>query len=192
MPRPGTLETCRKYLYTDADQIPDAYRDHVLRVRVGFTYWYEYPTKPRGEVKEHLVKTFGVTAKTAYEDIQIIEVLLGNIKNPEKAWIRYRVNSMLEQAYSIAEIKKDPKAMAIAADKMGRYNQLHLPDNETMPYGDIVPQNFEPTDDPSSLGIKKIPDLRERKRKLLEKYAQDIEAIDIKYDDLKDDDEDDK
>lgn len=190
MARPGALEICRKYLYEDIDTIPEAYRERVMRVRVGFTFWYEFPTKTRTQVRSQIVEEFKVAHKTAYEDIQIIEVLLGNIKNPEKAWMRYRVNSMLETAFQKAEDLEDPKAMAFVADKLGKYNQLDKPDAEPLPYDDIVPQSFEPTDDPTSLGLKKDPNIREKKKKMLEKYLNEIEIVDVPYEDIIKDDND--
>lgn len=184
MPRPGTLEVCRKYLYEDVDNIPEAYRARVTRVRVGFSFWYEFPTKTRSDVREQIVNEFHVTGRTAYEDIQIIETLLGNIKNPEKAWMRYRVNAMLEEAYSKAEEANDVKGMVYAADKIGRYNQLDQPDADPLPFEEIVPQPFEPTDDPSDLGVKKDPNIRKKKKKMLEKYLSEIEIIDVPYEDM--------
>jgi hypothetical protein len=192
MPRPGTLEVCRKYLYEDVDNIPETYRERVKRVRVGFSFWYEFPTKTRSEVRDHITNEFGVTGRTAYEDIQIIETLLGNIKNPEKAWMRYRVNAMLEEAYSKAETANDVKGMVYAADKIGKYNQLDQPDADPLPFDEIVPQNFEPTDDPSGLGVKKDPDIRKKKKKMLEKYMSEIEIIDVPYEDILKDAEDEK
>jgi hypothetical protein len=189
MPRPGTLEICRKYLYEDTDQIPEAYQDRVKRVRVGFSHWYEFPSTSRSRIRDLIVHEFGVTGKTAYEDIQVIEILLGNIKNPEKAWIRYRVNTFLEEAYRLAKLQKDPKAMAIAADKMGKYNMLDKPDADPLPFDEIVPQTFEPTDDPSSLGLKKDPDIREKKKRMIEKYVADIEITDVPYEELKPEDD---
>lgn len=193
MPRPATLDVCSKYLYEDVDKIPEAYRERVKRVRVGFAYWYEFPSKSRTQVRDQIVNEFGVVNKTAYEDIQLIEILLGNIKNPTKAWMRYRVNAMLEEAYRKAKKEKKPAAAAIAmatvADKIGKYNQLDKPDAEPLPFDEIVPQNFEPSDDPTSLGLKKDPQIREKKKKMLEKYASDIEIIDVPYEELITDDE---
>ena len=193
MPRPATLEICRKYLYEDIDNVPEAYRERVLRVRAGFTFWYEFPTKTRTQVRDHIVSEFGVVNKTAYEDIQTIEILLGNIKNPAKAWMRYRVNSMLEEAYEKAKLAQKPEAAAIAmaavADKMGKYNQLDKPDAEPLPFDEIVPQIFEPTDDPSVLGIKRDPDIRKKKQKMLEKYSSEIEIIDVPFEDITDENE---
>lgn len=190
MPRSTTLEICRKHLYHNEDEIPVTYQERIKRIRVGYTFWYEFPTKKEPDIRDHLMNEFGIVKSTAYEDIQIIKILLGDIKNPGKEWIRYRVNSMLEEAYSIAEKKKDAAGMALAADKLGKYNMLDKPDAEPLPFDEIVPQPFEPTDDPTPLGLKKDPKIREKKNKMLEKYHAEIEIVDVPYEEIiKSDDE---
>ncbi|WP_372775649.1 hypothetical protein [Mangrovibacterium sp.] len=190
MPRPTTLEVCRKHLYDTEENIPAVYLERIKRLRVGYTFWYEFPTKREPDIRDLLMNEFGVAKSTAYEDIQIIKVLLGDVKNPGKEWIRYRVNTMLEEAYTLAEIQKDPKAMALAADKLGKYNMLDKPDAEPLPFDEIVPQTFEPTDDPTPLGLKKDPDIRAKKNKMLEKYHAEIEIIDVPYEEMIKDDSD--
>ena len=180
------IDLARKYLYEDADKIPEYYREHIKRLRLGFTTWYEFPSKSRKEIKDIIVAEFGVSVQKAYEDVSLIEQLLGNIKNPTKAWVRYRVNSMLEAAYEYAARKEDPKAMAIVADKMGKYNMLDKDDPERIPFDQIVPQPFEPTEDPSVLGITRDPNFREKKRKLLEKYSQEIDIEDVPFTNIED------
>ena len=180
------IDLARKYLYEDADKIPEYYREHIKRLRLGFTTWYEFPSKSRKEIKDIIVAEFGVSVQKAYEDVSLIEQLLGNIKNPTKAWVRYRVNSMLEAAYEYAARKEDPKAMAIVADKMCNYNMLDKDDPERIPFDQIVPQPFEPTEDPSVLGITRDPNFREKKRKLLEKYSQEIDIEDVPFTNIED------
>ncbi len=184
MPRPTTLEICRKNLYADIDQVPESYRERIKRIRVAYTLWYEFPTKQEADIRDHLLNEFGICKSTAYEDIQIIKILLGDINNPRKEWIRYQVNTMLDNAYTLAEKQRDPKAMVMAADKKGKYNMLDKPDAEPLPFDEIVPQPFEPTDDPTPLGIKKDPNIRDKKRKMLEKYMNEIEIVDVAYEEI--------
>jgi len=184
MPRPSTLDNCSKYLYTDIDQVPATYRERIVRIRVAYTYWYELPTKTETDIRDHLMNEFDIEKSTAYEDIRVIKVLLGDIKNPTKEWIRYQVNAMLDAAYKLAKKQKDPKAMTMAADKKGKYNMIDQADAQQLPFEEIVPQQFEPTDDPTSLGLKKDPEIREKKRKMLEKYMNDIEIVDVPYEEM--------
>jgi hypothetical protein len=184
----ATLEVCRVHLYNDEQNIPERYRERVKRIRTGYSFWYEFATKTESDVRDHLMNEFECSKRTAYEDIQIIKVLLGDIKNASKEFIRFQVNAMFDAAYAMAEKQKDPKAMAAAAANKAKYNMLHIPDAQPMPFDQIVPQPFEPTDDPTSLGLKRDPEIREKKRKMLEKYASEIEIIDVPYEEMIKDD----
>jgi len=184
MPRPYTLEIYRKYLFSNPEDIPETYHDRVKRLRVGYSFWYEFPTKTESDIRDHLMSVFNVSRVKAYDDINLIKILLGDIKNPGKEWIRYQVNAMLDAAYNQALKDNDSKAMTLAATAKGKLNMLHLPDAEPVPFDEIVPQQFEPTDDPTPLGLKKDPDIREKKRKMLEKYMDDIEIVDVPYDEM--------
>lgn len=184
MPRPSTLEICKQHLYSNIDDVPVTYQEKIKRLRVGYSYWYEFPTLSETEIRDHLMNEFEVVKSTAYEDIQVIKVLLGDIKNPAKEWIRFQVNAMFDAAYKLAELQKDPKAMVMAADKKAKYNMLDQLDAIELPFDEIVPQQFEPTDDPTSLGLKKDPQIREKKRKMLEKYMDEIEIIDVPYEEM--------
>ena len=184
MPRPSTLETCRLHLYSDIDSIPAAYQERIKRIRVGYTHWYEFPTSSETEIRDRLMNEFDIVKSTAYEDILVIKILLGDIKNPSKEWIRFQVNAMLDEAFKLAKLNEDAKGMAIAAGNKAKYNMLHLPDAEPLPFDQIVIQPFEPTDDPTPLGLKKDPDIREKKRRMLEKYQAEIEIVDVAYEEL--------
>ena len=74
--------------------------------------------------------------------------------------------------------------MIMAADKLGKYNQLDKPDANELPFDEIAVQQFVPTDDPTSLGLKRDPDIREKKRRMLEKYSSEIEITDVSYEDM--------
>jgi len=169
------LEICRQNLFENpTEKLPESTHNRLIRIRAAYTHWNEFPMKSELEIKDFLL-SFGVKKSMAYYDLEIIKVLLGSVKNAGKEWHRYRVISMIEEAYQLAKEKQDPKAMGLIIDKYGKYTQLNIPDHEQIPYEDIVPQPFEPTSDPSVVGIKPVPDIRERIKKLKEKYYQDID-----------------
>lgn len=185
------VQMCEKYLFEDVSNIPERYKDNIVRIRAGHVFWYDSPSKTRKEVRDFIVNMYGVTIQQAYDDINMIERIMGSIRNPSKEWMRFRVNSMLEEAYFKAQKQDDPKAMALIADKIGKYNMLDQADQERIPFDQIVPQQFEPTEDPSVLGITRDPEIREKKRKMIEKYAADIEIVDVPYTELPDDEQED-
>ena len=184
MTKATDLEICRKYLYADVNLIPVVNANRVKRIRAAYTMWYEYPTKTESDIRKFLMDEFEIHKTAAYQDIEIIKVLLGDIQNGKKEWIRYRINAMFDAAFKLAEEQKDPKAMALAAGKIGKYNQLDKPDANELPFDEIAVQQFEPTDDPTVLGLKKDPEIREKKRKMLEKYHSEIEIVDVSYEEM--------
>jgi hypothetical protein len=94
-----------------------------------------------------------------------------------KAFHRFRFNAMIQNAYDLAERKQNPKAMASAAGLYAKYNQLDKEDAFKIPWDEIIPQRFEPTSDPTVLGIKPIPNIQEKIKSLKERFFNDIEDI---------------
>jgi len=90
---------------------------------------------------------------------------------------------MVLNAYDLAERKKDARNMVAAADKYAKYNQLDKEDTFKIPWDEIVPQRFEPTSDPTVIGIKPVANIKEKIEAMKNKYIQDI-AEDIDYEDV--------
>lgn len=57
-------------------------------------------------------------------------------------------------------------------------------DEPELEFDKIVPQNFELTDNPTVIGIQKVPGLRDRIRKLEKKYG-DTKIEDADYEEIK-------
>ena len=129
-----------------------------------------------------MIYEMGMSRSQAYRDIHNVKVLLGNVRNATKEWHRYKLIAMLDKAYEFAERNRDAKGMIMAADKLGKYTQLDKEDTQKIPYDEIVPQPFEITDDVSVLGLKPIENLKEKQRKMREKYGaaliEDAEIVD--------------
>jgi hypothetical protein len=186
MSKPATLEICRLHLFSDVDvlrreNIPETLVKRILRIRSAYTMWLEYPRKKDAEIRDHLA-SFGVAKSEAYEDIRIIKLLLGDMTETSKAFHRFRFISMIEEAYKLAERKKDARSMVAAADKYAKYNQLDKEDALSIPWDEIIIQPFEPTSDPTVIGIKPVANIRERIKALKAKYAEDIPQ-DVEYED---------
>ncbi len=177
MATPHTLDVCNKYLFKNPEkELPKIMHDKLLRVRFAYSHWYEFPMKSELEMRNHLMDDFGITRYVAWEDLSIVKILLGNIKAVSKEWHRFTVIEMIKESYELARIKQDPKAMILAADKIGKYTQLHLPDIDPIPYDDIVPQTFEPSSDPELVGLKPIDDLVGRIKFLKDKFSAEIDS----------------
>ncbi len=185
MAKRDTYDICVQHLYDDVDKLshlPQQQRDKLLRIRSGYTIMNEFPSKKDREIIQHLQNQFRIERSAAYEDLRLIKDLLGSINKQSKDWHRFKFNNMIQKAYEMAELKNDPDSMVKAANTYGKYNQLDKEDAERIPWDEIVPQLYEPTDDPSVLGIKPIPNIREKIAAMKKKYMEDIE--DVTYEDI--------
>lgn len=184
MPTTHTLEVCRKYLFKNPEKKLSVQTEKRLhRVRFAYSHWYEFPMKSELELRNHLMDEFGVTRNMAWDDLSVVKILLGNIKAVSKEWHRFTVIEMIKESYELAKLKQDPKAMILAADKLGKYTQLHLPDVDPIPYDDIVPQTFEPSSNPELVGLKPIVDLEGRIKFLKDKFSAEIDSnvVDVDF-----------
>ncbi|MFK5856592.1 MAG: hypothetical protein QM503_10705 [Bacteroidota bacterium] len=195
MPKANTLEICRKYLFENPKEKLSPQLDlRLKRIRGGFVYWTEFPMKMDFEIRDFLMEIYDVEKSQAYDDLTIIKMLLGNVKNASKQWHLYTFLEMAKETYQIAKDKLDPRAMAMVMGNYGKYTQLHIPDKEQIPWHEIIPQLIEPTEDPTVVGLVRDPDARKKAKKLLEKYSneisdkiQTVHIEDIEFIDVSDD-----
>jgi len=170
------FDKIQKHLFDDEIPLHEAQftpKELELRniYREVFTYWLDKPLLSKKKIVQYIIHNFGKSKTTAYRYMMEIQILLGDVSNANKEWHRYRLIQMVEEAYDLAIKKKNPIAAAAIMDKYGKYTQLDKEDQEKIPFDEIVPQNFEPSDDVSVLGIKPIKHLRKVQAELRKKYG---------------------
>lgn len=179
MAKKTSLELCQKHLFDDENKLAyltEQQQNTIKRIRSAYNLWNNNPSKRAKEIVDHL-KNLGIENHRAYEEVRIIQELLGDINKPSKDWHRYKFNAMVLKAYEIAEIKQDADAMQKAANTYAKFNQLDKEDPLKVPWDQIIPQLFEPTEDPTVLGIKPIQNIREKIAAMNKKYNSDIEDV---------------
>jgi len=188
MSKQKTLDLCRQHLYSDVDKmaaVPVNVRERILRIRSGYTLWNEYPSKKDKEIAIFLMQQCNIEKSTAYDDVRLIKDLLGSINKQSKDWHLYQVNAWLDEAVIMARVKNDPDAIIKAAKVKVSANQLDKTDETEFPWEDLKVQSFEMTSDPSVIGLKKIPNLKEKIAAAFKKYAEDISFIEeVTYDEI--------
>ena len=177
MPKPTTLETCSKYLFENPKkELAPQMSARLKRIRGAYVHWSEFPMKGEIQIRNFLMDEYDIGQSQAYDDINIIKMLLGNVKNASKQWHLYTFIEMAKETYQIAKEKLDARAMAMVLGNYGKYTQLHIPDQEQIPWHEIIPQLIEPTEDPTVIGLVREPNARKNKIKLLEKYSNEISS----------------
>lgn len=146
-----------------------------------FTYMLEHPGMNDIEIVRWLQNAFGIQKSQAWRDIPKVKQLLGNVQVATEAYLRYTVIEMAKETYAIAKDKGDPKAMAAAVDKLGKYARLDHAEVEKLPFDSIIPPEFEPAYDTELLPAKQAADLDARREKLRKKYlgGDDIEEATV-------------
>jgi len=177
-------------LYKKPDEVDITFTPGELEIKKMyedvFAKWLDDPLIQDKDMLFYLENDHHRSRSQAYRDIVNIKSVLGNVKNATKEWHRFTVIETLKDAIKRAKAKKDYYGMIMAADKLGKYTKLDKEEAEEIPWHEIIPPEFEPTDDVTVLGLEKIPNLSERRKKLERKYLSHVKITDAK---IVDDDE---
>lgn len=154
----------------EKERISTPLRERVMRLRKLYAWWLAYPSKSDRDVVNKCIEEYGLTRVRANEDVNLIKVIMGTLHKVTKDYARWEFDKMIFAAFEKARTLGDARAMAQAAAAYGKYHQLDREDRHDNDFDAISPQVFIPTEDPRSLGVKKIPNLHERIEKLINKY----------------------
>jgi hypothetical protein len=176
------------------DPLPADASEHeramILRYRDAYTHWLDNPLKSDVDIRDYLINNHKIEKSQAYRDLTNIKLLLGNVRNAGKEWHRHRVNVLLEKAAAAAIEGRTAEATALSkvATAFIKNNKLDVEDGEQLPFDEIIPPAFEPTTDPAAIGLKPLPNLRQRIEDLKQKYIGEIDLVDVSYEELKEND----
>lgn len=158
-------------------------RERLRRLRGLYAYWLQFPTKFDKEIVEQDMKLFRVNRSQAYDDLHLVQILLGNLQQASKEFMRWKINRDLEADLLLARSRGDLRAVASIEKNRIMNNRTDKDDEPELEFDKIVPQNFELTDDPTVIGIAKVPGLRDKIRRLEKKYA-DYKIEDADYEEI--------
>ncbi|MDE7159382.1 MAG: hypothetical protein K2O24_00855 [Muribaculaceae bacterium] len=180
------IDACMKDLYTDIDDLrkiyPEPVVSGVLRVREMHQWMVSSPSKPDREFIAECLRRFEISKTAAYRTLNVVKTLLPTLAQSSRVFHRWRFNEMILSTYRNAEVRGDTRTMERSAASYARYNAVDKDDEVKITPDMVVVQPFTATDDPSVLGLKRIPDLRSRIDTLLAKYSAESPDIeDISY-----------
>jgi hypothetical protein len=161
-------------------------RAMILRYRDAYTHWLDNPLKSDVDIRDYLINNHKIEKTQAYRDLLHIKLLLGNVRNAGKEWHRHRVNVLLEKAANAAIEGRTAEATALSkvATAFIKNNQLDIEDGQQFPFDEIIPPAFEPTSDPSAIGLKPLPNLRQRIADMKNKFMGEIDIQEITYEEM--------
>jgi hypothetical protein len=190
MSRTSKLDKFQEVMFRDMDELTgltSVERDQIRRYRFAFTMLLDSPSMTDTLLKDFLMQEYDISQAQAYRDISNMKIILPNIRNSGKEWIRYIVTEELKEAIRIAKDSDKLKERILAIAALAKYNRLDQIDEEEMPWDEIIPIPIEPTSDPSVLGITPLENEEDEIKRLIEKYKGEIEIEDVEYQDLEQD-----
>lgn len=165
-----------------ANRVSEQVITRVLRLRDVYNWMLRNPLKKDREYIDYIQANYQedgkpLSKRKAYEDIEILHAIIGNLQQCTKEWHRWRFNNMIMEGYAIALRKEDAAAIAKLAQQYGKYNKLDKDDEHDKGYSEIPRISF--TFDVSVLGFKPIPNVRKVIDELIVHYShsklQDID-----------------
>lgn len=186
MPKPSVLDIAKDHLFSDADDLYSRFDnsvvDRLLRIRNLYVWYTANPNVSDRDFVNKTVSDFSISKQQAYSDLGVVKALIPNFHGATREFHRYRANEMLLETYRMSKVRKDTRSMERAANSYARINRVDLEDEKALPFDLIVVQPFTPTTDPTVLGLKPIPNLRERIKKLYDRYSKDsVDILDVDF-----------
>lgn len=165
--------------------------NRIVRLRDIYNFMLRNPLKKDREYIDYIQANYAdetgkpLSKRKAYEDIEILHAVIGNLQMCTKEWHRWRFNNMIMEGYAIAVRKEDAKAIARLSGEYAKYNRLDQDDELDRGYGDIPHIQF--TFNVVDIGFKPIPDVRRVINELYAKYshsslssiAEDAEVVEL-------------
>ncbi len=198
MSLPVNIDNYGKYVVQNDDElleqhVPPAIVERVHRLRALYAYWLQFPSKFDKDIVMFDIAKFKVSKSQAYDDLRLTQTLLGNFQQASKEFMRWKINQDLEEDLKQARRARDFRSVASIEKNRILNNRTDKDDELEIEYDKIIPQTFEPTSDPSVIGIAswkgRVPQLRARIKELTLKYSKDMIVEDADYEELNENEE---
>lgn len=195
MALPSIYDAARAHLFTDRDKmeaagLPAPTINHLLRIRDIYNYWLSFPSKRDRDIVAQLRTRYGIGDTVAREDLRLIKQLLGDFQKTSKDYKRYRFETWVAKAFEKADALNNTRDMVAAAAQYAKYGQLDKEDERANVLDKLVPLKLLFTDDPTVIGIQRLPDHRKKIKEMKERYWSEAteeveyEEIDAGIDDI--------
>lgn len=186
---PATIDIARTDLFSTEEELRSKYTEvlvnRLLRLRDLYNWYLSNPDAKDKIFVDNDIERYKISKVEAYDDLKIIKSVLPNLAQSSRDFHRWRFNEMILETYKMAKARKDTKTMEKAATSYAKFNRVDLEDEQAVPYDMIVVQPFTATNDPTVLGIKPIPNLRDKINTLLAKYtAETIDIEDVEFEEV--------
>ena len=177
---PETIERTQRFLFASEEEMNEAnlsvnQQTRLLRLRDMYLYWLRHPSYSDKAIVSQLVMQYQISLSTAYEDVRLLKICLGNLGQVTRQWCQYVFMQRCEEGFAMARASGDANAFAKVLSALGKFTRLDHDEDIGPDYSQIIPQQFELTSDPSEAGFQRIPNVNEKVRVLFARYKKESE-----------------
>ena len=183
MPLPVNIDEYSRYIVMNDDELrEERVGSHVLerlhRLRGLYAYWLQFPDKFDRDIMQQDMALFGVRRAQAYDDVRLVQMLLGNMQQATRNFMRWKINQDLEQDLKAARRQGDYRSVAALQKARIQNNRTNKEDEPEQNYDRIPLFGVVYTSNPAALKIEGYQSeavLRKEIDSMNRKYNRDIE-----------------
>lgn len=183
MPLPGDIEEYTQLIVLNDEALREKHVkpsviERLHRLRGLYAYWLQFPDKFDRDIMQQDMALFGVGRAQAYDDLHLVQIILGNMQQATRNFMRWKINQDLEQDLKAARRAGDHRAVASIEKVRVLNNRTDKEDEPDANYDRIPLFGVVMTSNPKVLKIEGYDNeaaLRKDIEKYNRKFAREIE-----------------
>ena len=183
MPLPVNIDEYVSYIVMNDEELRDqhvspAVIDRLHRLRGLYAYWLQFPDKFERDILQQDISLFGVGRAQAYDDVRLVQILLGNMQQATRNFMRWKINQDLEADLRAARRQGDYRSVASLEKVRVMNNRTDKEDEPETNYDRIPLFGVVFTSNPAALkipGYDNEASLRKDIEMMNKRYSREIE-----------------
>ena len=183
MPLPTNLDDYTMYIVkSDEELLEERVSPTIIqrlhRLRGLYAYWLQFPDKFERDILQQDIALFGVGRAQAYDDVRLVQILLGDMQQATRNFMRWKINQDLEADLRAARRASDHRAVASLEKVRVLNNRTDKEDEPDTAYDRIPLFGVVMTSNPAALNIPGYDNeaaLRRDIEKFNRKYSREID-----------------
>lgn len=183
MPLPVNIDEYVSYIVMNDEELRDqhvspAVIQRLHRLRGLYAYWLQFPDKFERDILQQDISLFGVGRAQAYDDVRLVQILLGNMQQATRNFMRWKINQDLEADLRAARRQGDYRSVASLEKVRVMNNRTDKEDEPETNYDRIPLFGVVFTSNPAALkipGYDNEASLRKDIEMMNKRYSREIE-----------------
>jgi hypothetical protein len=183
MPLPVNIDEYVSYIVMNDEELRDqhvspAVIQRLHRLRGLYAYWLQFPDKFERDILQQDISLFGVGRAQAYDDVRLVQILLGNMQQATRNFMRWKINQDLEADLRTARRQGDYRSVASLEKVRVLNNRTDKEDEPETNYDRIPLFGVVFTSNPSALNIPGYDNEASLRKDIIamnKRYSREIE-----------------